>query len=71
MYVKITKPVARHLYNKGIKILLAPCNLRPIPCGIYVSNASNRDFDKLINEFEYYNCNNETGRYTAYYVWKT
>lgn len=71
MYVKITKPTARRLYNEGSKILLTPCHLRPIPCGVYVSNASGRDFDKLINEFEYYNCNNETGRYAAYYVWET
>ena len=27
-----------------------------------------RDFDALINEFEYYNCTSETGRYTAFYL---
>lgn len=70
MYTKITKPAARRLYNEGSKILLTPCKLRPIPCGVYVSRASGRDFDKLINEFEYYNCNSETGYYTAYYVWE-
>ena len=25
-------------------------------------------FDKLVNAFEYYNCDNERGRYAAYYV---
>ena len=26
------------------------------------------DFDKLVNQHEYYNCNAETGTYCAYYV---
>lgn len=25
-------------------------------------------FDALVNEFEYYNCNFETGRYPAFYI---
>ena len=26
------------------------------------------DFDKLVNQHEYYNCNAETGKYCAYYI---
>lgn len=27
-----------------------------------------KEFDKLVNEFEYYNCNHECGYYAAFYV---
>ena len=33
-------------------------------CGIY----SKITFDDIINHFEYYNCNYETGYYTAFYI---
>lgn len=28
------------------------------------------DFDTLVYEFEYYNCNSETGKYTAFWICK-
>lgn len=30
--------------------------------------ARNRDFETVVNAFTYYNCNNETGKYPAYWV---
>lgn len=30
--------------------------------------ARNREFETVVNCFEYYNCNNELGRYTAFYL---
>ena len=51
---------------------LVPC--QSSICSMWVSsidvcNASNDiDFDTIVNEFEYYNCNLELGKRAAYYV---
>lgn len=77
-WLKIDKRTARTLYNKGVTILFCPCNMRPfgfwVDPSIKVNKESvnfsievNRDFDKLVNEFEFYNCNHETGRYTSFF----
>ena len=29
-----------------------------------------KDFDSVVNEFEFYNCNYETGYYSAFYIEK-
>ena len=36
--------------------------------GFNTTVARNREFDTVINAFRYYNCNNETGRYPAYWT---
>ena len=71
--VKIRKNQARKLFNEGHELIIIPCNCSPN--GVWVSgfrickaNLENSDFDRLINEFEYYNCNSELGRYTHYYI---
>ena len=28
----------------------------------------NREFHKMVNNFEYYNCNNQLGYYTKFYI---
>lgn len=68
---KINKTKARNLYDSGEKIYLLPCKVslnsvwvKPI-C---VSKHSGLEFDKAVNEFEYYNCNKELGTYASYYV---
>ena len=67
--VKLQKRTARNLYNLGVDITLHPCKLRSGVADYTVNNSSGRDFDALINEYEFYNCNlNETGKYAAYYV---
>lgn len=66
--IKIRKNVARKLFNEGTEIYLCPCNMR-VDTAIKVKKTDSRnDFDKLVNEFAYYNCNSERGRYTSYYV---
>lgn len=74
---RISKTVARKLYNTGRDVLFIPCNLNPennfYNLGIWENKklASQYDsFEKLVNSFEFYNCNNETGKYTAFYIKK-
>ena len=71
--VKIRKNTARKLFNEGRELVIIPSNCSPN--GAWVkgyrickNNLENSDFDRLINEFEYYNCNGELGRYTHYYI---
>ncbi len=70
-YERITKVAARKLFNSGEKIYICACNLRPgspwFP-EIQVDNSICRDFEKVVNDFTFYNCiNNETGKYPSYY----
>lgn len=66
---RINKKRARKAYNNGQDVLVFPCNLRPDFFGVVINNRRGRDFDKVINEFEFYNCGNrETGRYAAYII---
>ena len=69
---KITKVTARKLYNEGKEFWITACNMRP-ETGILIGSASfermaDIPFDTMVNSFTYYNCDNERGRYPAYYV---
>lgn len=69
---KINKAAARKLYNNNQPFWIVACNLRP-QCGILIGSASfehmaDIPFDTMVNSFEYYNCNNDTGRYAAFYT---
>lgn len=70
MINRVNKRTARRAYNEGKDVLIFPRNLRPDFFGVIVNNRRNeKDFDKLINAFEFYNCTNaETGRYCAYII---
>lgn len=76
---RIDKRKARNLYNKGISLVLCADNLQPFGfwnCGIE-TNINNLDeydreksdcFDRLCNEFKFYNCiSRETGYNIAFY----
>lgn len=69
---RVNKTAARHLFNNGKTIRLCACRINPTNIyGLYFDTAKDiddDDFDKLVNSFEYYNCNSETGYYTAFYV---
>jgi hypothetical protein len=71
-YTRINKPEARKLYNLGRPIVVLPCKANPNSpwfSNSTVSKESGRDFDTLVNEFIYYNCNtSELGRRPAFYV---
>jgi len=70
-YSRVDKRKARGLYNKGLSMIICADNINPagIMGGIEIDNISGRDFDLLVNEFEFYNCVScETGYHTAFYM---
>ena len=70
--VKITKTLARKMYNNGEEIMIVPNKVRPN--GMLASwttkptDDPSADFDKLCNAIFYYNCSPETGMNLAYYA---
>lgn len=68
---RINKRVARKLFNEGKTVWITACNMRP-ECGLLMNAGTYEnelsDFDTFVNSFTYYNCNNETGRYPAFYI---
>lgn len=72
-YTRINKSEARKLYNLGRTITVLPCKANPnnpwFSNSMVSKGSTDRDFDTLINEFVYYNCNTtELGRRPAFYV---
>ena len=67
-YEKITKTAARKIYTEGKRVYVLPCNMRTN--SVWMSPMeipTDRDFDKFCNEYQYYNCNSETGKRIAFY----
>ena len=60
-YTRINKREARKLYNLGRTITVLPCKANPNSPWFSNSTVSkesaDKDFDALVNEFTYYNCN--------------
>ena len=70
-FERVTKNKALNAYNSGVPVFLCPVKMRPFTpwhLEICVDKRSGRSFNNTVNEFEYYNCNNETGLYTAFYI---
>ena len=72
-YTRINKREARKLYNLGRTITVLPCKANPNSPWFSNSTVSkestDKDFDALVNEFTYYNCNtSELGHRPAFYV---
>ena len=74
-YKRISKKQARKLFDDGRTIIVVPCKCRlftgwNLECIIdgYNVEEPDRTFDKIINMFIYYNCNNELGYYPAFYI---
>lgn len=68
---RITRSKAERAYREGHKIALCPVNVsansvtgNPVP----VTNGCGRTFQALVNEFEYYNCDRERGRYAKFFI---
>lgn len=69
-FKRVNKQVARRLFNENKEFWIAAVCMLP-QHGIMVSKATFTEwdnFDKMVNAFEYYNCDNERGRYAAFYV---
>lgn len=83
-YRRITKPIARKMYNEGYDIKLLPCNVSDtfmsgnhkhsflwvIPSAINIKDCDYdvNKFDRTVTDYEYYNCNAELGYYAHYFV---
>ena len=80
-YKKITKPIARKLFNSGYDIFLLPSKVNAfmvfdrnykgfiVPVVIsYKEDRGENQFDRTVSEFEYYNCNSEMGYYAHYFI---
>ena len=70
-WARVTKKQARTAYNSGLTISLCPVKMRPFApwhLETYVDKSSGCPFDYTVKSFEYYNCNRETGLYTAFYI---
>lgn len=69
--VKITKALAKKLYDKGEEVMVIPSRVRPT--GMLASwqkkpDDEPGDFEKLCNAVFYYNCSPETGMTLHYYA---
>lgn len=69
-YRRISKTAARKMYDQGQPFYMIPVKLHPeSPCGLlYAVTDFSEPFEKLLNAFCYYNCDNERGKYPAFYV---
>ena len=69
-FKRVNKTAARHLFNDGKTVRFCACKINPTNLYELYADISDIDgeFDKLVNSFEYYNCNRETGYYTAFYI---
>ncbi len=68
---RINKRQARRAFEQGKEIWVVPCNM-DVKFGMLISKEylkkGYRSFDHIINNYVWFNCNNETGRYCAYYL---
>ena len=73
-FVRVNKIKARKVYNDGNTVYLISDMMRldnawQSPCPISKKdNGGDREFDARVNEFRYYNCDNERGRGVKYFV---
>ena len=75
-YTRINKAKARKEFENGNDLFILPCNVRldsmwfePVKINRFSWWNGKRTFDNIVNEFEYYNCNNnELGKYTSFYI---
>lgn len=70
--IKITKGMARKLYNEGKEVMIIPNRIRPTSMlaswTTKPADDPDADFDKLCNAIFYYNCSPETGMNLVYYA---
>lgn len=71
-YRRITKTTARKMYDQRQPFCVIPVKLHPeSPWGLlYAVTDFSEPFETLLNAFCYYNCDNERGKYPAFYIQK-
>lgn len=71
-YKRVDKKEARRLFEKGVSIHLLASKMKPFTnwtgVGVVIDNDNDSDFQKVVNQFQYYNCSSETGKAIHYYV---
>lgn len=69
---RVSKRTAKRHYNNGESIIVLPVKCYTEMFAFETGENHNKveDFDNLVNEFEFYNCNYECGYYAAFYVSK-
>ena len=73
---RISKQAAKIMWENNHNFIIVPCKLSPAGlvamdtrCDLYeIDFEKRRPFEQFINEFSFYNCNRDTGRYPAFYV---
>ena len=72
MYHRVSKPMARKAFDKGEWVMVCPCKFRPghpwYPTGFSFRKKLDREFDKIVRDYEYYHCNAEAGWYLSFYL---
>lgn len=70
--VKITKALAKKMYDNGEEVMIIPCRVRPtsLLAGWTTKPADDPDasFEKLCDIVFYYNCSPEMGMTLNYYA---
>ena len=69
-YIRLTKAAARAAYKDNKPVIIVPVKTSPASVMFsYTAQLSEDgiDFDNFVNQFRFYYCNNELGRYPAYY----
>ena len=70
-FIRISRQAAKKRYEAQQHVIIIPCKCAPgnkCSIGNRMYNTGGRTFDQYINEWSYYNCNSELGRYPAFYV---
>lgn len=81
-YIRVNRKRAKKAYINGATVIIAPvkANMYFALTNLWVM-ISRRElkarygytphFDHFINEFEFYNCNNELGNYTKFFIYES
>ena len=69
---QVQKRTAKKLFESGETIFLQSCKMRPFGAwstcyDINKERVNGANFESIVNNFEYYNCDNERGLYTTFY----
>ena len=66
---KINRNKAKKLYSEGYDVYVIPCKVRFDFDSMWIKPIKvTHDFDKFMNEFAFYNLNNDVGTYAHYYI---
>jgi hypothetical protein len=72
LYKRVSKKTARRVYNEGGVVMIVAHRLNPwsIFQPAITILQDEHTFDWWVNDYQWYNCNYETGYYCAYYIKK-